>query len=266
MAIVTMKEMLECNMHYGHRSWRWHPKMKEYIYKKVAGIHIIDLRKTYRLFHEAYDKVKEITSNGGRFIFVGTKITARKIIEEEAKRCGMPYVNYRWLGGTLTNFNTITSRIKVYREYCEIEDKEEFKAMTKKEQAKILKLREKLRRNLEGLVDLNEAPQGLIVVDPAYEEIAVKEAIKFGIPVVALIDTNCDPDLIDYPVPGNDDSINSVKLFVQKMADACIEGSAIYKTKVQEKVEVKEEKKEEKEEPKVKVIIRRRRGTQKKQK
>ncbi len=222
--IVTMKALLEAGLHFGHQTRRWNPKMRRYIFAKREGIHIIDLQKTLVNLRRAYDFVVEVAASGRKIIFVGTKKQAQTAIAEEATRCGQPYVIHRWLGGTLTNFVTIRSRLDYLEELLARKESGDLNRLPKKE-AKILEERlEKLLRVLGGLRGLNELPGALFVVDPHREHIAVDEANKLEIPVVAIVDTNCDPDLIQYPIPGNDDAIRGIRLIAGKIADAVIEG------------------------------------------
>ncbi len=243
MSVVTMKELLEAGVHFGHQVHRWNPKMRPYIFGSRNGIHIIDLQKTVQLMDVAYNFIKETVAEGKKILFVGTKKQAQEAIREEATRCGMFYVVHRWLGGTLTNFQTIRRSIEKFRELEGLEEREEFRKLPKKELMKLIKKREKLRRNFEGIRDMEELPGALFVVDPKREEIAVREANKLDIPVVAIVDTNCDPDLIDYIIPGNDDAIRAIRLLASKIADAVLEGRELYREKIQaqyEGVEVEE--------------------------
>ncbi len=219
-----MKQLLEAGVHFGHRTHRWHPKMKPYIYGERNGIHIIDLQKTLRLANEAYRFMVELAAAGGKVLFVGTKRQAREPIKEEALRAGQYYVNHRWLGGTLTNFATIQQSIRKMKELERQKEEGWFERYTKKEALLLERKLEKLERSLGGLRDMVRLPDALFVIDVGHEAIAVKEANKLGIPVVGLVDTNCDPTPIDYPIPGNDDAIRSIRLFCSKMADALIEG------------------------------------------
>ncbi len=243
MPVVSMKELLEAGVHFGHQVHRWNPKMKPYIFGERNGIHIIDLQKTLQMVDVAYDFIKNTVAEGKKVLFVGTKKQAQEAVREEATRCGMFYVVHRWLGGTLTNFQTIRQSIEKFKRLEKLEEREEFRRLPKKEIMRLIKKREKMRRNFEGIKDMEELPGALFVVDPKREEIAVKEANKLGIPVVAIVDTNCDPDLIDYVIPGNDDAIRAIKLLASKMADAVMEGKEIYREKLQaryEGVEVEE--------------------------
>jgi small subunit ribosomal protein S2 len=220
---ITMKELLEAGVHFGHQTKRWNPKMKKYIFGKRNGIYIIDLQKTLKLFKEASGFIADLASQGKRILFVGTKRQAQDAILEEANRCGMFYVNNRWLGGTLTNFSTVRKSIERLKEIeSHLGDAE--KEMSKKERATLEHEREKLQKNLIGIREMDGLPDALFVIDPKKEYIAVKEAKKLGIPVVAIVDTNCDPEDIDYVIPGNDDAIRAIRLFTQKIADAVLEG------------------------------------------
>jgi small subunit ribosomal protein S2 len=220
---ITMKELLEAGVHFGHQTRRWNPKMKKYIFGKRNGIYIIDLQKTLKLFKEASAFLSDLASEGKTILFVGTKRQAQDAILEEANRCGMFYVNSRWLGGTLTNFSTVRKSIERLKEIETIVGDTE-KEMSKKERAAVNREREKLLKNLAGIRDMGGLPDALFVIDPTKEYIAVKEARKLGIPVVAIVDTNCDPEGIDYVIPGNDDAIRAIRLFAQKIADAVLEG------------------------------------------
>ena len=220
---ITMKELLEAGVHFGHQTKRWNPKMKKYIFGKRNGIYIIDLQKTLKLFKEASGFIANLASQGKRILFVGTKRQAQDAILEEANRCGMFYVNNRWLGGTLTNFSTVRKSIERLKEIESILGDAE-KEMSKKERAALDKERDKLQKNLIGIREMDGLPDALFVIDPKKEYIAVKEAKKLGIPVVAIVDTNCDPEDIDYVIPGNDDAIRAIRLFTQKIADAVLEG------------------------------------------
>lgn len=220
---ITMKELLEAGVHFGHQTKRWNPKMKKYIFGKRNGIYIIDLQKTLKLFKEASAFISDLASQGKRILFVGTKRQAQDAIVEEANRCGMFYVNSRWLGGTLTNFTTVRRSIERLKE-LEAMLADTDKELSKKERAALDREREKLQKNLIGIREMDSLPDSIFVIDPKKEYIAVKEAKKLGIPVVAIVDTNCDPEDIDYVIPGNDDAIRAIRLFTQKMADAVLEG------------------------------------------
>ena len=218
-----MKELLEAGVHFGHQTKRWNPKMKKFIFGKRNGIYIIDLQKTLKQFKDAAKFVTELAASGKNLLFVGTKRQAQDAIYEEANRCGMFYVNNRWLGGTLTNFTTVRKSIERLKEIESILGDSE-KEMSKKERASMDHEREKLQKNLIGIREMDGLPDALFVIDPKKEYIAVKEAKKLGIPVVAIVDTNCDPEDIDYVIPGNDDAIRAIRLFTQKIADAVLEG------------------------------------------
>lgn len=224
MAVITMKQLLEAGVHFGHQTRRWNPKMKEYIFTERNGIYIIDLQKTVKLIDEAYDYMKDVAANDGVILFVGTKKQAQDSIEEEAKRCGQFYVNHRWLGGTLTNWNTIQTRIKRLKQIKKMAEDGTFERLPKKEVAKLEKQRERLEKFLGGIEDMPRIPDVLFIVDPRKERIAVKEAQKLNIPIVAMVDTNADPDEIDVKIPSNDDAIRAVRLITSKMADAIVEG------------------------------------------
>ncbi len=227
MAVITMKQLLEAGVHFGHQTRRWNPKMQRYIFGARNGIYIIDLQKTLRQFKESYRFVRELSARGGNVLFVGTKKQAHESIFEEAQRCGMPYVNHRWLGGMLTNFATIKKSISRLKKYEIMEEEQSWGNLTKKEILNITKEKEKLGQFLDGIKDMGKLPDALFVVDPKREEIAIKEARKLGIPILAIVDTNCDPDLIDMVIPGNDDAIRSIRLFTSKIADAIIEGQQL---------------------------------------
>ncbi|MCI6967358.1 30S ribosomal protein S2 [bacterium] len=224
MSVISMKQLLEAGVHFGHQTRRWNPKMKEYIFTERNGIYIIDLQKTVKKIDEAYYFVRDLAMNGQSLLFVGTKKQAQESIEQEAKRCEMFYVNQRWLGGMLTNFKTIQGRIAKLRKIEKMEADGDFALLPKKEVIKLKAEQEKLEKNLGGIKDMKKLPGALFVVDPRKEHIAILEAQTLGIPVVAIVDTNCDPDEADYPIPGNDDAIRAVKLIASKMADAVLEG------------------------------------------
>ena len=224
MAIVTMKQLLEAGVHFGHQTKRWNPKMKEYIYTERNGIHIVDLEKTMKLINEAYDFIRDVVENKGKVLFVGTKKQAQDSIKEEAIRAGEHFINNRWLGGTLTNYQTIKKRIAYLKELEEMETNGHFDLLPKKEVSKLRAEREKLEANIGGIKDMGGLPDVVFIVDPSNEDIAINEARKLNIPIVAIVDTNCDPDLIDYLIPGNDDAIRAIKLISGVMADAVLEG------------------------------------------
>ena len=225
MAEVSMKQLLEAGVHFGHQTSRWNPKMKPYIFGARNGIYIIDLQRTVKLFEQAYGFVRDLVAGGGTLLFVGTKKQAQDAIREEAERCGMFCVNNRWLGGTLTNFQTIKQSIDRLKK-CEemLDDPAMAEALTKKEMLGVQRERDKLLSSLGGIKSMRKLPDALFVIDPKKEEIAVKEANKLHIPVVAVVDTNCDPDLVDYPIPGNDDAIRSAALLTKVIAAAIAEG------------------------------------------
>jgi len=224
MSSITMKELLEAGVHFGHQTKRWNPKMKPYIFGARNGIYIIDLQKTVRLFKSAYNFVVDAASAGETFLFVGTKKQGQDAVAEEASRCGMYYVNQRWLGGMLTNFSTVKQSIERLKKFDSMFADGSIEAYTKKERLQFDKEREKLEKILGGIKGMGKLPGVLFVVDPQNEEIAVSEAKKLGIPVVAIVDTNCNPDQIDYIIPGNDDAIRAIRLLTSKVADAIIEG------------------------------------------
>jgi small subunit ribosomal protein S2 len=229
-AIVTMKALLETGVHFGHRKRRWNPKMKSYIFTERNGIHIIDLQQTSVALEKAYNLVRDTIANGGTLLFVGTKRQAQESIVEQAQRCGMPYVNKRWLGGTLTNWRTIRQRIEHLKHLEERRDQGEFELLIKKEALKLHREIEKLEDRLGGIKEMVDLPNLVFVTDVRREYIAVSEANKLHIPVIAMVDTNCDPDPIDYIIPANDDAIRAIKLITTKMADAVLEGIALRKT------------------------------------
>ena len=223
MSVISMKQLLEAGVHFGHQTRRWNPKMAEFIFAERNGIYIIDLQKTVKMIDKAYEAVSNIIQDGGEILFVGTKKQAQDSIKEEAIRCGMYYVNERWLGGMLTNFKTIQTRIKRLKALEKMENDGTFDRLTKKEVAKLLHEKSKLDRNLGGIKDMKRIPDVIFIVDPRKERIAVLEAHNLGIPLVGIVDTNCDPEEIDFVIPGNDDAIRAVKLIAGKMADAVIE-------------------------------------------
>ncbi|NPV88652.1 30S ribosomal protein S2 [Coprothermobacteraceae bacterium] len=224
MAIVTLKQLLEAGVHFGHQTRRWNPKMKRFIYAERNGIYIIDLQKTYAQLEKAYSFVKEASKEGKIVLFVGTKRQAQEPIREEASRAGMPYVNQRWIGGFLTNFRTIRSRIKKYRELAALKEQGYIESLDYKTQRRVLREFAKLEKYYSGVANLETLPDILFVVDTKKEEAAIREAKKMGIPVVALVDTNCDPDMVDYAIPSNDDAVRAIKLISSKIADAILEG------------------------------------------
>ena len=236
-----MKDLLEAGVHFGHQTRRWNPKMARFIFTERNGIYIIDLQKTVDQVEQAYKLIKDVVEEGGKVLFVGTKKQAQEAIESEAKRCDMYYVNQRWLGGMLTNYNTIKCRIKKLEEYNKMEEDGSLSVLPKKEVATIRAEREKLARYLNGIKDMDGMPQLIFVVDPKKEKIAINEAKILGIPVVGLVDTNCDPDEVDIAIPGNDDAIRAVKLITETLANAVIEGKQGKQEHSEEKVEEKEE-------------------------
>lgn len=243
MAVVSMKQLLEAGVHFGHQTRRWNPKMAKFIFTERNGIYIIDLSKTVKKVEEAYKFVKEVSEAGKPILFVGTKKQAQEAIKEEAERCGMFYVNERWLGGMLTNYKTIKTRINKLRELERMEEDGTFDVLPKKEVIKLRAEKEKLEKNLGGIKEMPELPGAMFVVDPRKENIAIQEAHRLGIPVVGIVDTNCDPEELDFPIPGNDDAIRAVKLITAAMATAVIEGRQGAEEEIEEaeEVEVSEE-------------------------
>ncbi len=225
MSVISMKQLLEAGVHFGHQTRRWNPKMKPYIYTERNGIYIIDLQKTVGLVDDAYNAVSRIAANGGKILFVGTKKQAQDSIRVEAERAGMYYVNERWLGGMLTNFKTIQSRIRRLKEIKQMEVDGTFTVLPKKEVVKLRKEQAKLQKNLGGIEEMKKIPDAIFVVDPKKEHICVQEAHSLKIPLIGICDTNCDPEELDYVIPGNDDAIRAIKLIVSKMADACVEAN-----------------------------------------
>ncbi|MCH1623755.1 30S ribosomal protein S2 [Fredinandcohnia quinoae] len=223
MSVISMKQLLEAGVHFGHQTRRWNPKMKRYIFTERNGIYIIDLQKTVKKVEEAYNFVKELAANGGTMLFVGTKKQAQDSVKEEAERSGMYFVNQRWLGGTLTNFETIQKRIKRLKDIEKMEEDGTFDVLPKKEVVQLKKELERLEKFLGGIKDMKQLPDALFIIDPRKERIAVAEAHKLNIPIVGIVDTNCDPDEIDYVIPANDDAIRAVKLLTAKIADAILE-------------------------------------------
>ena len=224
MSYISMKQLLEAGVHFGHQTRRWNPKMRPYIFTERNGIYIIDLQKTVKKVDEAYQYMRQVAQDGGRILFVGTKKQAQESVAEEAARCGEFYVNQRWLGGTLTNFGTIKKRLQRLSEIEQMEADGRFEELTKKEVSTLVHEKEKLEKFLGGIKGMKNPPAALFVIDPRKERIAVTEANTLGIPVVAIVDTNCDPDEISYVIPGNDDAIRAVKLLTGRMADAVLEG------------------------------------------
>jgi len=224
MAALTMKELLEAGVHFGHQTKRWNPKMQKYIFGERNGIYIIDLQKTLKKFRDAYAFVRDLSANGGTMLFIGTKKQAQETVFEEAGRCGMYYVNQRWLGGTLTNFSTIRKSIARLKKLEEMKETGEYDRVPKKEALELDREREKLEKALQGIKTMDQLPSAVFIIDPRKEKIAVMEAQRLGIPIVAIVDTNCDPTGIDYPVPGNDDAIRAVRLITSRIVDAINEG------------------------------------------
>ena len=271
MAVVSMSYLLEAGVHFGHQKRRWNPKMKEFIYTSRDDIYIIDLQKTVKQMEEAYEAIKKIAENGGTFLYVGTKKQAQEAMEENANRTNMFFINERWLGGTLTNFRTIKNRIKRLDEIEKMEEDGIFEALPKKEVAQIRKEYEKLNKNLRGIRNMKKVPNALIIVDPRAEETAIKEARKLNIPVFGIVDTNCDPDMVDYVIPANDDAVRAVKLVIGALTNAiaevngnemmeCVSAEDAKKEakkqmKKEAKEEVKEPVKEEKVEAKVEEVV-----------
>ncbi len=233
MAGISMKLLLEAGVHFGHQTNKWNPKMKPYIFGARNGIYIIDLQQTVGMFQKAYQYVLETVSQGGEILFIGTKKQSQESVREEAERCGMPYVNQRWLGGMLTNFSTIKKSIDRLNELDRMFADDSIKAFPKKEIMGLQKDREKLVKVLGGIRAMKSVPKGIFVVDPKREIIAVTEARKLKIPIVAMVDTNCDPDLIDYIIPGNDDAIRAIKLFLSKISEAVLEGKKRFEERLQ---------------------------------
>ncbi|TQS75532.1 30S ribosomal protein S2 [Ornithinibacillus gellani] len=223
MSVISMKQLLEAGVHFGHQTRRWNPKMKKYIFTERNGIYIIDLQKTVKKVDEAYNYVKEIAANGGTILFVGTKKQAQDSVRDEATRSGMFYVNQRWLGGTLTNFQTIRKRINRLKDIERMEEDGTFEVLPKKEVVELMKEKDRLVKFLGGIKEMKKLPDALFVIDPRKERIAIAEAHKLNIPIIGIVDTNCDPDEIDYVIPANDDAIRAVKLLTSKMADAILE-------------------------------------------
>ncbi len=232
-AVVTMKQMLEAGVHFGHQTRRWNPKMKRFIHGERSGIHIVDLHQTLNHLETSYVFVRDLVANGGTVLFIGTKKQAQDSIQSYAERCNMPYINERWLGGMLTNFQTISKRVGKMKDYARMRDSGEFEAMPKKEALLINRELIKLERNLGGIRDMEKLPDAIFVLDTKKEHIAVTEARKIGVPIVAVVDTNCDPDLVDYAIPGNDDAIRAGQLMCRVISDAVQEGRFIRSKKAQ---------------------------------
>ena len=240
MSVISMKQLLEAGVHFGHQTRRWNPKMAPYIYTERNGIYIIDLQKSVGMVDDAYNAVKECAANGGKILFVGTKKQAQDSIRNESERCGMFYVNQRWLGGMLTNFKTIQSRIAQLKKIEQMEEDGTFDVLPKKEVIALKKQQEKLEKNLGGIKEMQDVPDMIFVVDPRKERICIQEAHTLGIPLVGICDTNCDPEELDHVIPGNDYAIRAVKLIVSKMADAVIEGNQGQDAEVSEEEPVEE--------------------------
>lgn len=237
MSVLSMKQLLEAGVHFGHQTRRWNPKMAPYIYTERNGIYIIDLQKSVGMVDEAYNAIRDCVADGGKILFVGTKKQAQDSIRNESERCGMYYVNQRWLGGMLTNFKTIQSRVAQLKKIEAMAEDGTFEVLPKKEVIKLKKQQEKLEKNLGGIKEMQDIPDMIFVVDPRKERICIQEAQALGIPLVGICDTNCDPEELDYVIPGNDDAIRAVKLIVSKMADAVIEGNQGQDAEVSEEAE-----------------------------
>ncbi|KAA6226377.1 MULTISPECIES: 30S ribosomal protein S2 [unclassified Campylobacter] len=247
--MVSMRDLLECGVHFGHQTRRWNPKMKKFIFGERKGIYVIDLQKTLRYFRYTYNIVRDVAAEGKTILFVGTKKQAGGAIKEYAEKCGMPYVNHRWLGGMMTNFGTIRQSIRKLEVIEKMEEDGSIKLLTKKEALMLSRKKEKLLAYLGGIRYLKTQPDMIFVIDTVKEKIAVKEANRLKIPVIAPLDTNCDPDLVDYPIPGNDDAIRSVQLFCQEMAEAILEGKSLREQDAEEGEEkIKEVSESEKQE------------------
>ena len=240
MSVISMKQLLEAGVHFGHQTRRWNPKMAPYIYTERNGIYIIDLQKSVGMVDDAYNAIKDIVADGGTILFVGTKKQAQDAIKAEAERCGMYYVNQRWLGGMLTNFKTIESRIARLKAIEKMSEDGTFEVLPKKEVIELKKEWEKLEKNLGGIKDMKRIPDAIFIVDPKKERICVQEAHILGIPLIGIADTNCDPEELDYVIPGNDDAIRAVKLIVSKMADAVVEANQGAAEEVAEEAETEE--------------------------
>jgi len=266
MGVISMKALLEAGVHFGHQTSRWNPKMKPYIFGARNGIYVIDLQKTSKLFDRAFYFVRDTVAKGDKVLFVGTKKQAQNVIVEEANRCEMFYVHNRWLGGTLTNFRTIRQSVERLKNLKKMASDGSYERLTKKEILRIERESQKLEKNLPGIKEMTRLPGALFVVDPKKERIAVAEARKLGIPVVAITDTNCDPDVVDFLIPANDDAIRAIKLFTEKVAEACIEGDRLHQERLVSKTAGKPVEKEAAPQPsdgkaggpKVEVVGRRR--------
>jgi len=264
MSKIGMREMLEAGAHFGHSTRRWNPKMAPFIFGPRNGVHIIDLQQTVGLFKNAYEFMRTTVSKGGKILFVGTKKQAQEVVKDSALNANQFYVNYRWLGGMLTNFRTIKQSIERLRKLSEMSADGTFERLPKKEVVKLTRELEKLEKNLAGIKDMTKPPKAIVIVDPKKEHIAVKEAHNLKIPVVAMLDTNCDPDEVDYPIPANDDSIRSIGLFIEKLALACKEGDILHQADLAERRQKVQDKEEEagkparpKKGPKVEVVAKR---------
>lgn len=242
MTAISIKQLLEAGVHFGHQTRRWNPKMKEYIFGERNGIYIIDLQKTLKLFKEAIDFVYDLSSQGKTILFVGTKRQAQEAIQEEAERCSLFYVNNRWLGGLLTNFTTIQNSIKRYKELENMREQGFYERLSKKEVARLERERKKLEKNLKGIKEMDRLPDAIFIVDSRKEAIAVQEARKLGIPIIAVVDTNCDPEGIDHVIPGNDDALRAVRLFASTISEAILAGRAAYQSRVDAEVKEAEER------------------------
>jgi ribosomal protein S2 len=243
--MITMRDLLECGVHFGHQTRRWNPKMKKFIFGERKGIYIIDLQKTIRYFRHTYNIVRDAAAEGKTILFVGTKKQAGQTLKEYAEKCGMPYVNHRWLGGMLTNFGTIRKSIRKLEVIEQMEEDGSVDLLTKKEALMLKRQKDKLIAYLGGIRNMEKLPDMMFIIDVAKEKIAVQEANRLGIPIVAPLDTNCDPDLVTYPIPGNDDAIRSVQLFCSEMAEAINEGKALRDEDGEEKVPATQEEKDE---------------------
>lgn len=229
MSVVSMKQLLEAGVHFGHQTRRWNPKMKKFIFDERNGIYIIDLQKTMSQINSVYDTVRDMAQDGKTILFIGTKKQAKEAVTEEAQRCGMPYISHRWLGGMLTNFKTISLRVSYLKDLNKKKLEGYFEMLPKKEVINLEKKMEKLTRVLGGIMDMPKTPDAVFIVDPRKEHIAIKESRKLGIPIISIVDTNCDPDLIDFPIPANDDAIKAVKLITSTISSAIIEGRGLAK-------------------------------------
>jgi len=242
LATISIKQLLDAGVHFGHQTGRWNPKMKPFIFGERNGVHIIDLQKTLNFFKVAIEFTTTLAAQGKTVLFVGTKSQARETIEEEARRCGMYWITNRWLGGLLTNFATVKNSIKRYRDLETMRDNGFYEKLSKKEVARLERERKKLEKNLRGIRDIDRCPDALFIVDSGQESIAVQEAAKLNIPIIAVVDTNSDPDLIDYVIPGNDDALRSVKLFAETVADAILAGRSVYTARVEAEMQEAQEK------------------------